>query len=68
MAEFDKELLENYDELRQSRGWSWEQMAGDLESRDASLAAELRKRHVEEKPAKRTEAPKGRRSAPKSEG
>lgn len=36
-------LIENYDELRNSRGWSWDQMADEVERVDPALAAELRK-------------------------
>lgn len=64
MAEntYQDQLIENYDELREQRGWSAEQMAEHLEPLDASLAAEYRSRHVTEKAA-----PKARKAAPKSE-
>lgn len=35
-------LIENYDELRQSRDWTWDQMADEVERVDPRLAAELR--------------------------
>lgn len=67
---FESDLIQNYVDLAASRDWTIEQMADDLEPRDKSLAAELRK-HAAGADGKAKSAddskPRGRRSAPKSE-
>lgn len=64
MAEYQDELLANYDELRQSRDWDWATMAKSVNNNDPALAAVMRERAAAEAP---TPAPKGRSAAPKSE-
>lgn len=64
---FDPDLIQNYQDLAESRGWSVEQMADHLETADASLAAELR-RQVAERTPEQSSTPKGRRQPSRSKG
>lgn len=57
-------IVANFAQLAKERGWSLAQMADHLEPMNPSLAADVRAKHTPERSA----APKGRRSAGKSEG
>lgn len=76
MSTYQDDLIANYDELREQRGWSAAQMAEHLDPLDASLAAAYREAHpgkreaaaarrddAEGAPAKKIAAPK-KRTAP----
>jgi hypothetical protein len=60
---YQSELVKNYDELRASRDWSQAQMAEHLDNLDPALAAQYREAFGSGK----SEAPKARKTAAKSE-
>jgi len=42
VIEIDKHVADNYRALKEARGWTWEQLAQNIDSRDRNLAAWLR--------------------------
>ena len=59
------DLAENYEQLREERGCTWEQLAKEHETHDERIAAYFRERSANEDGGK-SDAPKGRRAAKKS--
>lgn len=49
---YQDEIVENYEQLREERGWSPATMGDHLEPLDPALAAEYRSRYVTEKARK----------------
>lgn len=49
---FESELVDNYRALKESRGWTWAQMADHVKAFDASLAEHLRGFASEDKSAR----------------
>jgi len=52
MANFEisDELRENYEQLRESRGWSWETLAENVEPQNKALSGYFRSRAEADKP------------------
>jgi hypothetical protein len=59
MADMERELAANYVAVRESRGWTWEQMAASFDGRDDFVAAWCRK---QDDASARTDAPEVERA------
>ncbi len=64
MAHISDDLAKNYEQLREERGCSWEQLASEHEPTDPNIAAWFRGRASVDS----VSTPKARKATPKAKG